>query len=58
MELEAGEAEDKGGYAKQMDEEFYRKQRELMTRVVADNETDSGRRRNRRVELINLGSAE
>jgi OOP family OmpA-OmpF porin len=25
---------------------------------VADNETDSGRRRNRRVELINLGSAE
>lgn len=25
---------------------------------VADNESDSGRRRNRRVELINLGSAE
>ncbi len=38
MELEAGEAEDKGGYAKAMDEEFYRKQRELMTRVVAEND--------------------
>jgi NAD(P) transhydrogenase subunit alpha len=38
MELEAGEAEDKGGYAKEMGEEFYRKQRELMTRVVAEND--------------------
>jgi NAD(P) transhydrogenase subunit alpha len=38
MELEAGESEDKGGYAKEMDEEFYRKQRELMTRVVAGND--------------------
>jgi NAD(P) transhydrogenase subunit alpha len=38
MELEAGEAEDKGGYAKAMDEEFYRKQRELMTKVVAEND--------------------
>jgi NAD(P) transhydrogenase subunit alpha len=28
--LETGSAEDKGGYAKAMDEEFYRKQRELM----------------------------
>ncbi len=37
LELETGEAEDKGGYAKEMDEEFYRKQRELMTRVVAEN---------------------
>jgi len=36
MELKAGEAEDAGGYAKAMDEEFYRKQRELMTRVVAE----------------------
>ncbi len=35
MELDAGDSEDKGGYAKAMDEEFYRKQRELMTRVVA-----------------------
>jgi NAD(P) transhydrogenase subunit alpha len=38
MELDAGEAEDKGGYAKAMDEEFYRKQRELMTRVVAEQD--------------------
>jgi NAD(P) transhydrogenase subunit alpha len=34
MELETGAAEDKGGYAKELGEEFYRKQRELMTRVV------------------------
>ena len=34
MELEAGEAEDKGGYAKELGEEFYRKQRELMLKVV------------------------
>ncbi len=34
MELEAGEAEDKGGYAKEMGEDFLRKQRELMTSVV------------------------
>ena len=38
MELDAGSSEDKGGYAKAMDEEFYRKQRELMTRVVADHD--------------------
>ena len=37
MELEAGAAEDKGGYAKAMDEEFYRKQRELMAKVVAES---------------------
>jgi NAD(P) transhydrogenase subunit alpha len=38
MELEAGESEDAGGYAKEMDEAFYRKQRELMTRVVAESD--------------------
>ena len=38
MEIEAGESEDKGGYAKEMGEDFYRKQRELMTRVVAEND--------------------
>jgi NAD(P) transhydrogenase subunit alpha len=38
MEIEAADAEDKGGYAKAMDEEFYRKQRELMTRVVAEHD--------------------
>jgi len=38
MELETGAAEDKGGYAKAMGEEFYRKQREMMTRVVAEQD--------------------
>ena len=35
LELETGEAEGAGGYAKEMDEEFLRRQRELMARVVA-----------------------
>ena len=35
MPLDAADAEGAGGYAKQMDEEFYRKQRELMARTVA-----------------------
>lgn len=34
MELEAGAAEDKGGYAKELGEDFYRRQRELMMSVV------------------------
>jgi H+-translocating NAD(P) transhydrogenase subunit alpha len=38
MQLETGSAETKGGYAQQMDEEFYRRQRELMARVVADSD--------------------
>jgi len=38
LELEAGEAEDQGGYAKELGEEFYRKQREMMHRVVAGSE--------------------
>ena len=38
MELETKSAEGKGGYAQAMDEEFYRKQRELMTRVVAEQD--------------------
>jgi NAD(P) transhydrogenase subunit alpha len=36
LEIAADDAQDKGGYAKAMDEEFYRKQRELMTEVVAE----------------------
>ncbi|MHC4416495.1 MAG: Re/Si-specific NAD(P)(+) transhydrogenase subunit alpha [Planctomycetota bacterium] len=36
LELEAGESEDKGGYAKAMDEEFYRKQRELMAHTLTE----------------------
>ena len=35
LELEAGESEDKGGYAKAMDDTFYQKQRELMAHAVA-----------------------
>ncbi|MHC4065398.1 MAG: Re/Si-specific NAD(P)(+) transhydrogenase subunit alpha [Planctomycetota bacterium] len=38
MDLETGEAEDKDGYAKELGEDFYHKQRELMTRVVAQND--------------------
>ena len=38
MPIESGEAEAKGGYAKAMDEEFYRKQREFMLKVVAEND--------------------
>jgi len=38
LQLDAGDAEDKGGYAKAMDEEFYRKQRELMAKVVAEQD--------------------
>ncbi len=36
IELDAADAEGKGGYAKAMDDEFIVKQRELMTRAVAD----------------------
>jgi len=35
LPIEAGDAEDKGGYAKVQDEAFYRRQREMMTKVVA-----------------------
>lgn len=38
MPLEAKEAETAGGYAKAMDEEFYRRQRELMKKVVAESD--------------------
>ncbi len=38
MSLENKGAEDKGGYAKAMDEEFYRKQRELMASVVSQSD--------------------
>ena len=37
MDLETGDAQDKGGYAKDLGDEFIRKQRELMTKVVAEN---------------------
>ncbi|RLJ70609.1 NAD(P) transhydrogenase subunit alpha [Hydrogenivirga caldilitoris] len=36
--LESEQAEDKGGYARAMDEEFYRRQREMMTEVVSESD--------------------
>lgn len=36
--LETKEAEDKGGYAKEMGEEFYRKQREMMKKMVVESD--------------------
>ena len=36
--LETGASEDKGGYAKAMDEDFYRRQRELMASVVRQSD--------------------
>jgi NAD(P) transhydrogenase subunit alpha len=38
LELDTGDAEDTGGYAKKMDEQILIKQREMMTRVVAAND--------------------
>ena len=38
LELETEEAETTGGYAQAMDEEFYRRQRELMVQAVAESD--------------------
>ncbi len=38
LPLETGGSEDAGGYAKAQDESFYRRQRETMTRVVANSD--------------------
>jgi H+-translocating NAD(P) transhydrogenase subunit alpha len=38
LPLEAGEAAGAGGYARAQDESFYRRQRELMARAVADSD--------------------
>jgi NAD(P) transhydrogenase subunit alpha len=38
MPLETGSAEGAGGYAKAMGEDFYRRQRELMTKVVSESD--------------------
>ena len=38
MALETGDAEDKGGYARAQDESFYRRQREMMLKVVAGSD--------------------
>jgi NAD(P) transhydrogenase subunit alpha len=38
LPLEAAAAEDKGGYARAQDESFYRRQRELLAKVVAESD--------------------
>lgn len=38
LPLEAGQAEAAGGYARQMDEAFYRRQRELLGKVIKDSD--------------------
>jgi proton-translocating NAD(P)+ transhydrogenase subunit alpha len=38
LPIEAGDAEDKGGYAKAQDESFYSRQREMMLKVVANSD--------------------
>lgn len=38
LELQTGAAQDQGGYAKAMGEEFYRRQRELMGDVIANHD--------------------
>jgi NAD(P) transhydrogenase subunit alpha len=38
MELDAAAAEDAGGYAKALGDEFYSKQRDLMTEVIAESD--------------------
>ena len=38
LNIEAGASEDKGGYAKAMGEEFYRKQRQLLTEVIREQD--------------------
>jgi NAD(P) transhydrogenase subunit alpha len=38
LPLQAGEAQDAGGYARAQDEAFYRQQRELLARSVADSD--------------------
>ncbi len=38
LELETTTAEDAGGYAKELGEDFYRKQREMMNKVIAESD--------------------
>jgi NAD(P) transhydrogenase subunit alpha len=38
LDIKAGDTATSGGYAKAMDEEFYRRQRELLTQVVAESD--------------------
>jgi H+-translocating NAD(P) transhydrogenase subunit alpha len=38
LDVDSGASEDKGGYAKAMDEAFYRRQRQLMTEVLREHD--------------------
>ncbi|MCZ6695454.1 MAG: Re/Si-specific NAD(P)(+) transhydrogenase subunit alpha [Acidobacteria bacterium] len=38
LPLESADAEDKGGYAKAQDEAFYKRQREMMAKVIAESD--------------------
>ena len=38
LDIRSGESEDKGGYAKAMDEEFYKRQRALLTEVIREQD--------------------
>jgi NAD(P) transhydrogenase subunit alpha len=38
LDIESGSSEDKGGYARQMDEAFYRRQRDLLTEVLREQD--------------------
>jgi NAD(P) transhydrogenase subunit alpha len=38
LDLETGDSQDKGGYAKAMGEDFYRRQRELLTEVIREQD--------------------
>jgi NAD(P) transhydrogenase subunit alpha len=38
LDLDAGDSEDKGGYARAMDDAFYRRQRELLTNVIKEQD--------------------
>jgi H+-translocating NAD(P) transhydrogenase subunit alpha len=38
LDIDSGTSEDKGGYAKAMGEEFYRRQRELLTNVIREQD--------------------
>lgn len=38
LDLSTGDSETSGGYAREMDEEFYRKQREMMKNVLAESD--------------------
>ena len=55
LPMEAKDAQDAGGYAKAQDEEFYRKQRELLGRVVARERRGDHRGGDSREKIADAG---